>query len=92
MDLITNFLIEEGFASDVSSANAILSVMSEEWLESITEELAYRGGEPLPPADQRALENIRRMLAQGSIHKTPTTTPTRQTTTRKKRKLQFEVR
>jgi hypothetical protein len=60
MERVINFLLEEGFADNVKAAVNIYEAMSDEWLDSIEER--YRGGEPLPPADQKALENIRRSL------------------------------
>jgi hypothetical protein len=38
-DIILSYLLDEGFASDEKSAEAILGAMSEAWVESISESL-----------------------------------------------------
>jgi hypothetical protein len=62
MDLIVFYLIENGFAETRSNAIKIIESMSDEWMDSIFEAYAYKGGEPLPAEDQKALENIRKSL------------------------------
>lgn len=48
-ELLVDYLLEEGFASDEKSAQAIASVMSEDWVQSIVE--AVTGGSaPQMPA------------------------------------------
>lgn len=58
MEEVILFLMQEGFASDIKSAIHIYEAMSDEWLETIDEKLAYTQGKPLPPSHQRALRNI----------------------------------
>ena len=50
---VLSYLLDEGFASDEKSAEAIMSAMSEEWKQSIAEAV-YGGGSPTDtPADKR---------------------------------------
>jgi hypothetical protein len=45
---VLSYLLDEGFASDEKSAEAIMGAMSEEWKKSIAENrgMAYSGGKP----------------------------------------------
>ncbi len=74
MDLIVFYLIENGFAETRSNAIKIIESMSDEWMDSILEAYAYKGGEPLPAADQEALAKIRERLygSKSSIQPTET--------------------
>ena len=62
MEDIILFLMQEGFASDVNGAIKIYDAMSDEWLETIDEKLAYTQGKPLPKKDQEALKIIQQRL------------------------------
>jgi hypothetical protein len=62
MEDIILFLVQEGFASDVNGAIKIYEAMSDEWLETIDEKLAYTQGKPLPKKDQEALKKIQQRL------------------------------
>jgi len=47
-EVLIDYLLDEGFASDAKSAQAIAGAMSEEWVQSIVENrgMAYSGGKP----------------------------------------------
>jgi len=49
-DIILLHLLDEGFASSVENAEKIISVMSDEWIQSIVE-VTY-GGDTSTPADK----------------------------------------
>lgn len=56
---LLKFLYFEGYADSYEEAEYIIEDMSIEEFEELVE--SYKGGQPLPPADQRSLENIGRM-------------------------------
>ena len=67
-DAILSHLLDEGFASDEKSAEAILGAMSESWVESIVEEVLderrYDRDEPLPGSGKTPREKMERKRGQ----------------------------
>ena len=57
-DIILSHLLDEGFASDEKSAEAIMGAMSEAWVESIVE------GNPLPDMVNKVGNNVKKGLGQ----------------------------
>jgi len=56
---VLSYLLDEGFASDEKSAEAIMGAMSEAWIESIVEGIDMGGSAPnLPPAVVKFVDEL----------------------------------
>ena len=56
---VLSYLLDEGFASDEKSAEAIMGAMSEAWIESIIEGIDIGGSAPnLPPAVVKFVDEL----------------------------------
>ncbi|NBW58409.1 hypothetical protein EBR43_11675 [bacterium] len=56
---VLSYLLDEGFATDEKSAEAIMGAMSEAWIESIVEGIDMGGSAPnLPPAVVKFVDEL----------------------------------
>ena len=82
-EFVVNYLLDEGFASDEKSAEAILGAMSEAWVESIVEQastVASSGGaggkvtaDKQYPATLRGLKGVKSTDSKGTEYFQPYT-------------------